>query len=96
MQVGVIEEDAMSTPYGGQPPNDQGGQPGNGQDGQQWSGQQPDPDQDDSGATTVYRPGDMLPDAPSSSPSHAATADTGPQSVVPWKAGLPPTSAVTL
>ena len=46
----------MSTP--------QGGQPGNDQDGRQWSGQQPEPEPaDDAGATTVFRPGDMAPDA---------------------------------
>src|ERR1700712_4873304 len=69
--AGVIEEDAMSTP--------QGGQPGNGQDGRQWSGFQPESEpQDDAGATTVYRPGDM---GAGSSPAHAAgsSGDTGPQ-----------------
>ena len=45
----------MSTP--------QGGQPGNDQDRNQWSGQQSAADQsDDSGATTVFRPGDIAPE----------------------------------
>ncbi len=85
MQVGVIEEDAMSTP--------QGGQPGNDQDGRQWSGQQPEPEPaDDAGATTVFRPGDMVPDASSGAHAHsAANADTGPQSTVPPGPASPPT-----
>jgi len=85
MQVGVIEEDAMSTP--------QGSQPGNGQDGRQWSSQ-PEPDQpDDSGATTVFRPGDMAPDSSSGSSGQAPTADTGPQGAPappPGSPGQPP------
>ena len=71
----------MSTP--------QGGQPGNGQDGQQWSGQHNEQEQpDDAGATTVFRPGDMTPDASPSRPSGGFPAqgqahDTGPQATVP-------------
>ncbi len=76
----------MSTP--------QGGQPGNGQDGRQWSGQQNEPEQpDDAGATTVFRPGDMTPDASPDRPSGgfpaqgAANDDTGPQATVPPASG---------
>jgi Domain of unknown function (DUF4333) len=67
----------MSTP--------QGGQPGNDQDRGQWSGQQPAADQsDDSGATTVFRPGDIAADQPRSSSSHAAAdPGTGPQPAAP-------------
>lgn len=66
----------MSTP--------QGGQPGSGQDGGQWSdppgtGQQPETD--DPGATTVYRPGDIAA-GPPAGPSGPAS-DTGPQSTPP-------------
>jgi hypothetical protein len=50
------QEDAMSTP--------QGGQSGNDQDRSQWSGQPAADQADDSGATTVFRPGDIAPEPP--------------------------------
>jgi len=69
----------MSTP--------QGGQPGNDQDRNQWSGQQPAAEQsDDSGATTVFRPGDIAPEPRPYSGSGGGSPDTGPQAAQ----GAPP------
>ena len=78
MQVGVIEEDAMSTP--------QGGQPDIGQDGRQWPSQPPPDQQDDAGATTVFRPDEMPPEAAPG--RHSPAADAGQQA-----AGSQPSSA---
>ena len=82
----------MSTP--------QGGQPGDDQDRSQWSGQQPAADQsDDAGATTVFRPGDIPPEARPSSGQPAAAPGTGPQPTPPpgpgpeYQSYSPPTTA---
>jgi len=80
----------MSTP--------QGGQPGDDQDRSQWSGQHSAADQsDDSGATTVFRPGDIPPEQPRpSSNVPAASPGTGPQPSAPgpeYQSYSPPTTA---
>jgi hypothetical protein len=80
----------MSTP--------QGGQPGNDQDRNQWSGQQPAADQsDDSGATTVFRPGDIAPEPRPYSGSGGGSPDTGPQAAQgappAYQSYSPPTTA---
>jgi hypothetical protein len=90
--VKETQEDAMSTP--------QGGQPGNDQDRNQWSDQQPTAGQaDDAGATTVFRPGDIPPEPRPSSGQPAAGPGTGPQPTPPQGPGpgyqsySPPTTA---
>ena len=61
----------MSTPHG------QGGQPGDGQDPRPWSAPEPEADEADSGATTVFRPQDHL---PPSSPSGSSSGTDQPGS----------------
>ena len=79
---GVIEEEAMSTP--------QGGQSGSGQEGSQWPGQQPGSDQPaDADATTVYRPGDYgVPDSSGGgSGGPGSPGSSGPSSADPYSGG---------
>ena len=67
----------MSTPHG------QGGQPGDGQDPRPWSAPEPDADEADSGATTVFRPQDHLP------PSSPSGSSPGPDQQGPGGSASP-------
>ena len=79
---GVIEEEAMSTP--------QGGQSGSGQEGSQRPGQQPGSDQPaDADATTVYRPGDygVSDSSGGGSGGPGSPGSSGPSSADPYSGG---------